>query len=879
MDNHEAEANAHSKTRDPPNNTIALVPKADASSYVLPSHDLMDTPSRDSFTVQVHLNHRSVSQGLTAEGALTRDARIDPECEIVNAIKSPYCNADQCANRLGVTCRRTSEVRCIGLGMTWRTNKDVCQDCSCRFRMAPLSIESRISEECEVVNSIGSRYCRPEDCIKRGDVLCTKTPYRTPYRCAGMGLMLAHNQDVCKQCSCRLKLRRPPRGVGDTPPKRRKHFQRETHSDGTGRRTTVHIQRREVEKSCKIYHAFNSRSCSSTQCGQLPGSSCSRSGRDGRHGRGYNIGDPKYRDMGLAKTEWENICNLSLSSKMPRVMCARRSSRKFVGNGVRDYRKFHVYRGHEFRNGIALAPRSTDNNALSIWRPTKPKDLGLADYGGFTNTRREVTDGCEIFHAFKSRDCDVSLCGKIADCRKDGVNRQRCRGSFFDSPSAKSCWGCGCRVKGQGARALPYDLESARTTDECEIANPRHVPTCNPRLCAKIPEVSCKETLGSGSKCEGSGIRYADRNVCKGCRCRNRSRRRGRKQIVPKVIATQSSSVSWPSILEALESKDHGYMQHMRREVRFPCGITNPKGARTCNPVMCGKRWDVYCIPSANGLSCLGTGLKVKENRDVCRGCKCNMQQESAEKKPASAYGHHKNRELESTGYSEKILGREAALIQRREVREPCQIVNPSPRLLKTCDPLSCAQRWNVHCAKWSRYDPCLVGMINTNGSRPRSKSRLRGNRCIGAGMRDPVNADVCKGCQCRLRPGTRDNQDTTSHEIATPSAPPTKRRKSGMPAELPTSESTLYYKSALDSELVENQPRWVADGCEIYNAHGFATCNPLACSRQHFVICNKERHRCVGLGLDYPAYRNICTGCGCRKTPAAPKRRLRLPG
>ena len=563
MNNHEVEANAHSKAQDSPNRAIASVSKADAGPYTLPSYDPKDTSNRDNLTVQLQLARRSVDHKLIVEGALTRGTRIDSECEIVNVIKSPYCKVDQCANRPGVICRRSSADTCKGLGMTWTMNKDVCQDCSCRLRMAPLSITSRISEECEVVNSTGNRYCRPKDCIRRGDVLCTKTPDR----CTSSGLRLAHNQDVCKQCSCRLKLQRPPQGAGDVLPKRHKRSQRTTYSQGTGGQMTVRIQ------------------------------------------------------------------------------------------------------------------------------------------------RREVTDGCEIYRALKSWDCDIAQCSRIGSCRKDGVNGQRCRSFFFKSPAAKPCWGCGCRVKRKDTQALFYDSESAPTTDDCEIANPRHVPTCNPRLCAKVPGVSCQGTLGpSGSKCTGSGIRYADRNICKGCRCRNRMQRRRRrrrqKQVASKAPDTQSLSASWPSDLEMSESKDHEDIRHMRREVRFPCEITNPKGVQTCNPVMCGKRWDVYCIPGASRLTCLGTGFKVKENKDVCRGCKCNMRQKLAENKPALAHGHRKNRELGSTRDSGKTLGREVALIKRRDVTEPCQIVNPKPSTTKTCNPLSCAQRWNVHCAKWSRYDP-----------------------------------------------------------------------------------------------------------------------------------------------------------------------------
>ncbi|MCJ1332008.1 hypothetical protein MMC10_008700 [Thelotrema lepadinum] len=91
--------------------------------------------------------------------------------------------------------------------------------------------------------------------------------------------------------------------------------------------------------------------------------------------------------------------------------------------------------------------------------------------------------------------------------------------------------------------------------------------------------------------------------------------------------------------------------------------------------------------------------------------------------------------------------------------------------------------------------------------------------------------------------------------------------------------------KTALGSEPGGIQRRLVADGCEIYNADGPRTCNPLLCNQQRFIFCSRgqttttpEKRRCGGYGFELPHYDHICRGCRCRTLPPPRKPRPRLP-
>ena len=782
-------------------------------------------------------SHELKSEQLATHSTLDR-RRIEKGCAMWNPRNSPSCFPEICRHHEKISCTKLVG-SCVPHNLDLPEVQNICKGCECRLtsstwtisKTSSHSMRQSISENCEIANPHHSPECKVKECADRPEVYCTQV---SEHKCSGGGFRIRHNLDVCRRCICQHKA---GLSIPETP------------------RVSIMPQEDRIAHDCEIVGPKTGKACNPEAC-----------------------------------------------SARVQVFC-RKITGKCTPKGMSMLRNLDVCTGCRCQNKPkkrANLPESTqvapDKRPKTLWENRAPT-TAIKDLLRAPMQRREVEEGCEIYHAWKSMPCNPIECGnsKYVSCSRPGVG-VRCMGYGMNGRLVKDiCGGCKCRKtfswrnkgtpKGFDQRTrVPihyYPPNKALIADDCQINNPGKLSSCNPNECAKRPGVTCMKA-GIGTRCVGGGFNTAyNRHVCGGCGCQSR-----RDHMLPAPSSPDSQGSRNKRIKSSgiLGPTHPDLFQIQRREVVPPCEITNPRRLSTCNPGKCGRRPDVHCPRWPGGGRCLGVGMRVKENRYVCGGCRCALRPNT---KVCSTHSSEKVQDHSPPGRRTKGIGKgtadyearrepEETQNERRTAAEPCEIQNPNKT--STYKPEQCCEGHPVPCmrrvggktykgAKTRRkqdmetveirnqiqrrrvedgceiynlegsptYNPSLCGLMPTVlCSRPGFRN------CLGLNLDSPENRAVCQGCGCRSPAGSR------------PGSHPSKQK----------------------AQVMRIARHYVRDGCEIVSMIVFASCNPIMCTAMPLVGCNRPYGgNCMGQNIDRPEYAHICGGCECRSKPGSRKR------
>ena len=723
--------------------TITMTHDVDSFVPTSTDHGGKHTFGQERSTSQTSLIRRGSGRKSPPAPDLTRASGVQAGCEIVNAIRSPHCKAEQCALRSDVFCVKVSEFGCRGSGLTYLTNRDVCRHCTCQLKLGALPMEFRIAKECEVTNLPGKTACRARDCAKQGGVFCTFSDDEGYKSCRAAGMRMSHNLDVCKGCRCDLKSRMHAYTHEDhqiSKSKRRKYSEG-AYSKKASKPTTTIMQRREIFDDCEIFHAFKSYECDPIGCGRAPFSN-------------YEA------DVASA------------NNRTPQLPPANR-------------------RRGKRRKRIKSIRRVEDSEMTSGSAPAQIQ-------------RRLVADGCEIYNALGGPPCNPLVC-----------DQQR-----------------------------------------------RFV------ICSRGPMSSSTHRRQS----MGYGFSLSDyRYVCDGCRCRTpppsrsrsrlrRRRWRWRRFPAPAEDKDKEGEGGSHSGRPKSEAEREGPASELnplqRRLVEDGCEVYNPDGLETCDSDECGRQDGVLCQKSSDGRACIAYGLNWPIFKHVCGGCKCRTLLSAPRtsgynrkrRRPPSPGGNTEGNDLQPKRYKVRqkffLTRSEPSQIQRRLVADGCEVWNPDPVDFPMCKPTLCSQEEGISC-----YRP-------------------NGYQCAGSGFNFALYAKICKGCKCKSISLPWSERRYKKRSLPLLPGPEDKAKSKGSHPNRPRVKHLRHPESPLENGL---QRRYVTHPCEISNPLHTDTCKPARCAAHPLVSCypvGRGHGICRGKGLDDVMLQNICAGCWCNKKP-----------